>query len=104
LGEYLASNGFIVFVVYHSDKDKRHPGPFRKRKIELQRVAELLLKLNTQSEVQLSDVTKTISHNIFFDKMDLSKGVGIVGHSFGGSTVLGFWYNSLNLSTAYVIK
>lgn len=69
--ESLASKGFVVLGLYHDDTNGKYPGPLSFRLME---IAAAVQRVKTMHEDP---------HDFWHDRLDLTRGVGLHGHSLG---------------------
>jgi len=93
IAEDLASHGYIVCSAYHRDFEKQWPGPVHRRQSEVRDVLDMLEIMNIDKDTPIGpnvvpgngmSPSREGIKGMFFGKLDLDKGVGVWGHSFGG--------------------
>ncbi len=71
--------------MYHSDESKHFPGPMDRRQTDLYYCIQCLTQLSANTHLPL-ELTATL--NPFAQRLAVSGGVAVIGHSFGGTSVL----------------
>jgi hypothetical protein len=90
--EELTSHGFIVVATYHDDTSKSYPGPLLARHVVVNSAIDFLNRIN-QGLIS-EDFAPRGECRKLEGKMKLEDGVAIIGHSFGGASVIfrsGLW-------------
>jgi hypothetical protein len=83
--EEIASNGYIVFTIYQDDKNNLPPGPLERRKSDIWLLMTQLSQLNAKDKTYF-EIGGKLNTNLLYHTMDLENNIGILGHSFGGTT------------------
>jgi len=77
----LASFGYIVVCTFHDDEGKWFPGPLERRMKTIKKVLKYLVEINEGKSQPVNEDCSFLE-----GRMNFSFGVGILGHSFGGTT------------------
>jgi len=97
--ERLVSKGYVVAAYYSDDISSKWPGPVCRRQHMLRFLLQRLVELNTKKDLQVGielasasrgakNFVKMKEENMFVGRLDLERGVGLLGHSFGATTTL----------------
>ena len=93
------SKGYVVAAYYSDDRSSKWPGPVSRRQHVLRFLLQRLVELNTKKDLQVGielasasrgakNFVKMKEENMFVGRLDLERGVGLLGHSFGATTTL----------------
>jgi len=104
--ERLASRGYVVFAPYNNESDKSLPGPLYRRQYNLQHMLRRIGAITSLPHLSVGiklpshryfssfrsskspTIIEKLGCNMFAGRLDVTRGAGIFGHSFGATTTM----------------